>query len=65
LDEVGEEQLLDLELFDRDGEEEQLDFAQDELHSLLLEENGLKHDEDGEDTEELREDELSDGELEE
>jgi len=73
-----QEQLLDFKLFEEDGEEEQLDFAHDELWTLLhseeqqlmlvlselQEENGLTHDEEGEDKDELLEEQLLDGELE-
>jgi len=36
-DSEGEEQeeLLDLKLFEEDGDEEEVDFAHDELHTLL------------------------------
>jgi len=30
-----QEQLLDLKLFEEDGDEEQVDFTHDELHTLL------------------------------
>ena len=74
-----EEQLLDRELLYEDGEDQLHDISLDELHSLLqlnevqlklelcllLEQQWLKHDEDGELLNELLDAELLDGELEE
>jgi len=74
-----QQQLLDRELLDEDGEDQQLDISLDELHALLqlnelqlklelcllLEQQGLKHDKDGELVDELVEAELLDGQLEE
>ena len=79
LDNDEHEQLLDLILFDEDGDDHQLHFERDKLQSLLhseeqqlilllcslLEEQGLIHDDDGENKDELSDDELLDGELEE
>jgi len=79
LDGDEQEELLDLELLDEDGEDQELDFPLVELHSLLhfdeqqlilelcllLEQQVLKHDEDGELLDELFDLELFDWELEE